>query len=102
MKDAHGAIDIHAAQADHTARDATKGIHQLHRLAARAENEIYDDVKFLPAEFELMVLEKLAVAEDLARALRDGCSTAMENSDGMASGKKLLRCELSDEAGTAD
>ena len=69
VKHSHGAIDIHAAQSHHAAGDATKCVHQLLRLAAGAENEIDNYIKLLPPEFRLMVLEELAVAQNLFRAL---------------------------------
>ena len=46
-----------------------EGIHELLRLAARAENEIDDNIKLLPSEFGLMVLEKLAIAKNFFYAL---------------------------------
>ena len=64
VKDAPGAIYVHAAERDDAAGNAAEGVHELLRLAAGAENEIDDDIKLLPPEFRLMVLEKLAIAQE--------------------------------------
>ena len=54
------------------------------RLAARAEDEIDDDVKLLPPKFKLMVLEELAIPKNFFSALRYVGFAAMENRDLMA------------------
>ncbi len=72
------------------------------RLAARAEDEIDDDVKLLPPKFKLMVLEELAIPTNFISALRYVGFAAMENRDLMAALLKLLSREWSDETTAAD
>jgi hypothetical protein len=74
----------------------------LLRLATGAENKVNDDIKFHSAEFGLMVLEKLAVAENFFSALRCIGLAAMKNCDMMAALLKLLGREASDETTAAD
>jgi hypothetical protein len=102
IKHAPGAIHVHAAEPDDAPGDAAKGIHQLLRLAAGAENEINDNIKLLPPKFWLMVLKKLAIAKNFFRALGCGRFAAMKNGYVMAAVLKLLRGELSDKAAAAD
>ena len=51
------------------------------RLAAGAENEIDDNIKFLLPKFRLMVLEKLAIAKNFFRAVRCAGFAAMKDRD---------------------
>jgi hypothetical protein len=74
----------------------------LLRLAAGAENKIDHNIKLLPPEFGLMVLEKLAIAKNFLCALRCAGVAAMKDCDVMPALLKLLRRKLSDKAAAAD
>jgi hypothetical protein len=74
----------------------------LLRLTARAENQINDNVKVLPPEFELVVLEELAIARNFFCALRCAGFAAMKDGHVMAALLKLLSGESSDETAAAN
>jgi hypothetical protein len=74
----------------------------LLRLAAGAEDEINDDIKFQPPEFGLMVLQGLAVAKNFFSTRgRLGVAT-MKDGNVMATLQKLTGREMSDETAAAD
>jgi hypothetical protein len=74
----------------------------LLRLAAGAENEVDDDIKFLPSKFRLMVLKELPIPKNFFGTLRYVGFAAMENRDLMAALLKVLSHEWSDETAAAD
>ena len=86
IKHAPGAIYVHAAERDDAAGDAAEGVHELLRLAARAENEIDDDVKLLPPEVGLMVLKELAIRQEFLQC-RAGALVLPRWKDGDADGR---------------
>jgi hypothetical protein len=97
-----GAIHIHAAQGHHAAGETAESVHQLLRLTARAENKIDNYIKLLPPEFQLMVLEKLAVPSNLVSALGHTGLAAMEHRNAVAALSKLRSREAPDKAAATD
>src|SRR3954471_12947270 len=102
VKHAPGSIYVHAAERDDVADDAAKSIHELLRLTAGAENEIDDYIKFLPPEFRLMVLEKLAIAKNFFSANRRDGFAAMKDGDVMSCLLQSFDGRWSDETRAAD
>jgi hypothetical protein len=82
--------------------DAAKSVHELLRLAAGTENKVNDDIKFQPAEFGLMVLERLAVAKNLFDSCGQLGVATMEDGNIVAAFQKLFRREASDKTAAAD
>jgi hypothetical protein len=82
--------------------DAAESVHELLRLAARAENEIDYHIEFLLPEFRLMVLEELVIARNFFCALRRTGFAAMKDCHVMAALHELLSGESSDETAAAN
>ena len=77
MEHAARAIHVATADRDYPARGAAEHVHQLACLAARAENQIDDDVGLHRAQGVAMRGERAPIAEKLARGIRRRVS-AME------------------------
>jgi len=104
MKDATRAIDVHAADRDHSAPPSAEEVHQSRRLPARAQDDVEDDLGRERIEDGSVRIELTPIALDVLDAFRElnGVRAAMEHRNLMAARHQAPDDVRSDESGPAD
>src|SRR5580693_1052489 len=102
VQNARRAVDVHAAQHDHSSSSATEDIHQFFRLRTRTEDQVNHYVGSKALQFLSAGVQLVMVAPNLVDAGRYGRCTAMEHSDSLPLPLQCSRNEPSNEAISAN
>jgi hypothetical protein len=104
VEDATRAIDVHAADRDHAAGPSAEEVHERRRLAARAQDDVEDDLGRERVEIGSVRVELTPIALDVLDAFRElnGVRAAMEHRDLVAACHQGTDDVRSDESCPAD